>query len=213
MSEISGTTNINDLPTSPQQVNPEENVVLEKSENVKIDNSFQNLQQQRQEDIPPSTSATAIDNQKMMNNLVTGLQQASASGVTELSSRDIPIDTSQMTSDAQIKPNFVPQAPADYIAQQESPEEMIMNNTKSQNKKDSLEILYEELQVPILLAALFFLFQLPALRKGIFKFIPSLFNKDGNPNIYGYIFNSILFAVLYYIFDKLMKHFSVIQVS
>ena len=36
----------------------------------------------------------------------------------------------------------------------------------------------------------------------LFSFLPALFNKDGNPNLYGYVFNSIIFGLLYSLLIK-----------
>ena len=109
-------------------------------------------------------------------------------------------------SDEQIKPNFIPkESPIDYIANHDTAQDIIRNNMKTQNNMDYAEKIYQEFQMPILVAILFFLYQLPAVKKYIHKIIPSLFNKDGNPNFYGYIFNSIFFAMMYYFTINVMK--------
>jgi len=33
-----------------------------------------------------------------------------------------------------------------------------------------------------------------------------LFNKDGNPNLTGYILNSLFFGILYYVISKTLNH-------
>ena len=71
---------------------------------------------------------------------------------------------------------------------------------------NTLESIYEELQTPILIAALFFLFQLPFIRKKIHKLIPSFFNSDGNYNLSGNLFNCIIFAGSYYGLSKGMGY-------
>ena len=81
---------------------------------------------------------------------------------------------------------------------------------RRQNRDSNLDVMYEELQIPILLAILFFMFQLPVFRTYLFKFLPSLFNKDGNPNLSGYVVNSILFALLYYIIKNTLNYFTTI---
>ena len=62
--------------------------------------------------------------QNVMNELVNGIQRASVSGMTNLSSRDIPMNTTNMMNDDQIKPNYVPRNHMkeefqDYIGQHE----------------------------------------------------------------------------------------------
>ena len=72
-----------------------------------------------------------------------------------------------------------------------------------------MDVLYDELQIPILIAVLYFTFQLPVVRKNLFKFLPSLFSKDGNPNLSGYITNSLIFGALYFGLTKGMKYFAI----
>ena len=194
-----GTTSIDSLPISPQTQN---NIQLEVNENVRIENPSQHLQKTREED--PAV------NQRNLNQFVTGLQQASASGMTGLPSRDIPQSQEHLTQDAQMQPNFIPshQGGGDYILNHQTSEDIIRENARRQTKTDSLDELYNEMQIPILIAVLYFLFQLPVVRKNIFKYIPSLFLKDGNYNLSGYILNSVMFAGLYFIMTKGIRHFS-----
>ena len=194
-----GTTSIDSLPISPQTQN---NIQLEMKENVRVDNPSQHLQKSREED--PAV------NQRNLNQFVTGLQQASASGMTTLPSRDIPQSQEHLTQDAQMQPNFIPnhQGGGDYILNHQTSEDIIRENARRQTKTDSLDELYNEMQIPILIAVLYFLFQLPVVRKNIFKYIPALFHKDGNYNLSGYILNSLMFAGLYFLMTKGIKHFS-----
>jgi hypothetical protein len=194
-----GTTSIDSLPISPQTQN---NIQLEMKENVRVDNPSQHLQKSREED--PSV------NQRNLNQFVTGLQQASASGMTTLPSRDIPQSQEHLTQDAQMQPNFIPNnaGMGDYILNHQTSEDIIRENARRQTKTDSLDELYNEMQIPILIAVLYFLFQLPVVRKNIFKYIPTLFHKDGNYNLSGYILNSLMFAGLYFLMTKGIKHFS-----
>ena len=195
-----GTTSIDSLPQTP------ENIRLETTEryptNMKIDNSVQQLKNTLEED--PAML------QKNLNQFVTGIQQASAAGMTGLPSRDIPQSQTHLTQDMQIQPNFVPTGgPQDYIYDHQTSEEIVQKNAQRQAKTDSLDELYNELQTPLLIAVLYFLFQLPVVRKNIFNFAPMLFQKDGNPNLSGYVINSCLFASLYYALTKSLRHFSI----
>ena len=194
-----GTSSIDSLPISPQTQN---NIQLEMNENVRIDNPSQDLQKTRDED--PTI------NQRNLNQFVSGLQQASASGMTGLPSRDIPQSQEHLTQDAQMKPNFIPSSDGggDYILNHQTSEDIIRENARRQTKTDSLDELYNEMQIPILIAVLYFLFQLPVVRKNIFKYIPALFHTDGNYNLSGYILNSLMFAGVYFIMTKGIKHFS-----
>ena len=140
--------------------------------------------------------------QNVMNELVNGLQRASASGMTNLHSRDIPMNTMGMMNDAQINPNYVPQnhrkEEEDYISQHE---EEVMNEVKYSNQistTDTMENIYKLIQVPLLVGILYFAFQMPVFRKYMLKYIPSIFNSDGNYNIRGLVFVSSLFGAGYF---------------
>lgn len=194
-----GTTSIDSLPMSPQTP---DNIKLETNE--RVENPSNVLKQKREDETK--------DMQQNLNQFVTGIQQASAAGMTGLPSRDIPQNQTHLVQDEQVQPNFIPrvqQGNQDYIHEHQTSEDIIRRNEQRQIKTDSLDELYNEMQTPILIGVLYFLFQLPVVRKNIFKFAPMLFNKDGNPNLSGYIINSIIFAFLYFSLTKSIRHFSV----
>jgi hypothetical protein len=144
---------------------------------------------------PPAELST-----KAINQIVSGLQQASQSGLTQLPSRDIPMSTQQLTQDVQIKPNYVPAANnKDYIEQHDN-YQSLLNKKKSESKQqDRLDSLYEELQIPLLVMVLFFLFQMPYVSKLLLKRFPSLFLRDGNPAFGGHLLKTALFGIAFYI--------------
>jgi hypothetical protein len=194
---MADTTSLNDLPTDPVAGGgSDQNVVLQTSE--KSTNYDPNS--------TAHTAGTEIYEQKMMNEVVTGIQQANASGGLELPSRDIPTNTVHFADEA-VQPNYVPQKEQeDYIQNTDTEQEILARRMKNKNSRDSLEILYDEFQIPIIIGLLYFIFQLPVVRSKLTILIPSLFNKDGNPNLSGYIFNSIFFSLLYYVISKSMAH-------
>jgi hypothetical protein len=61
-----------------------------------------------------------------------------------------------------------------------------------------MENIYKLIQIPLLVSILYFAFQLPVFRKYVVKYIPSLFNADGNYNISGLVFVSVLFGGSYF---------------
>ena len=214
-----GTTSLDSLPLSPQTG---DNIRLETREkNVRVNNPTQNLQQERENDLLAIQQNAAqgqgqqMQGQQMqmpqgnLNQFVTGIQQASAAGLTGLPSRDIPQNQQHISQDFQIQPNYIPQPAAgvggDYIQEHQTNDEIIRAQAQKQRKQDSMEGLYDELQTPLLIGVLFFLFQLPVVQKQILKLLPSLFNKDGNPNLSGYIITSAAFAGAYYILMKGMR--------
>lgn len=146
--------------------------------------------------INPGTQGTDSLDQSTINLLVNGLQQAKT---TQLSSRDIPVTTDGLVNDTQVQPNYVPPPETDdYIGDYK-----VSHDYEDNNKLDDI---YNELQTPILIAALYFLFQLPFIRNILFKYFPILFASDGNLNINGFLFNSIFFGMIYYVINKLTTH-------
>lgn len=238
------TTSIDDLPTDPSSGNMNNNVVLQKMElssgagggpgmqgqpqpqgqiyNPNISGlglgvgGSSHLQQPQQQTPPPPN---------IMNEMISGLQRASASGMTNLPSRDIPMTTSNMMNDAQINPNFIPNPHAQAQAQgqqvnQYGPRPMSSNNyieeheqdmtseekyRKSQFVNSNAENIYKLIQIPVIVGILYFAFQLPVTRKYVLKFIPSVFNPDGNYNISGLIFMSALFAGSFFGLSKVLE--------
>jgi len=197
---MTDTTNLTDLPTDPTVGGGGENVVLQTTE--KPSHYEPNV-----EAISTNNAPNDINEQKMMNEVITGIQQATASGALNLPSRDIPTNTVHF-SDEQTKPNFVPQQPdqPDYIHNNDTEQEILARRMKGQNSRDSLEILYDEFQIPIIICLMYFIFQLPIVKSKVLSILPSLFNKDGNPNLTGYVFNSMFFGISYYVISKSLIH-------
>jgi hypothetical protein len=143
-----------------------------------------------------------------VNEFVSGLQRATASGMTALPIRDVPRNTESVVSDEQTMPNYVPKAPHDYIREHhENTQSFLEHHERSTNRGESIDIVYETLQVPILLAILYFTFQLPVMRKYLLMYLPSIFNKDGNHNLSGLLFISILFSCTYYGINFVLSQF------
>jgi len=210
--EMSDTTSIDDLPTATgQNANTQnQNVVIQKTEPGALSYS------PNVPDLAPAAQGPPLNpsqqpNQKLMNELVSGVQRASMTGMTALPSRDIPRDTSVMMQDAQVQPTYVPQPQrqVDYIQDHETSstlERVMQQNTRGSNRADTLETFYEEIQSPLMLAILYFAFQLPAVKRYMFRYLPSsLFNSDGNANLTGLIAMSAMFGISFYTIQKSMN--------
>jgi len=185
------TTSINDLPTDPGaggSMGGNVNLVINEST------------------ASSNTNNTMSLDQSTISQIVNGLQQASLAGATSLPSRDIPLNTEQLTKDVEVQPNYIP-APQmrDYINESD---EDINNYYRSEKMESSLDSVYDELQAPLLLAVLYFLFQLPFFKRGILKYLPFLCHTDGNYNFNGLLFVCALFGFIYYSLSKTVKHFS-----
>jgi len=145
-----------------------------------------------------------------INEMVTGLQKAVSNNMTSLPERDIPYDPERITHDQHIKPNFVPPPPPNhnYIEDEMDYEDMMRRNQNEKYEQHRMDTLYDELQGPVTVAILFFLFQLPFFNKNLMKFVPSLFKNDGHPKFTGYLLKTFLFAGSIFLMNKGFTMFS-----
>jgi len=192
---MSDATSILDLPTDP----------------VGGGNITNNITMTAQENITPQSGGGGMTlDQSTITQIVNGLQQATLAGATQLQSRDIPMNTNGIAADPQVMPNYVPPPSPqhqDYIKNYEHPSDMVNNYNKGKQMNDSLDEMYNEIQTPVLLSVLYFLFQLPFFKKLLYTYIPFLFSNDGNYNINGFIFTSILFGTLFHVLMKTTTYF------
>ena len=209
---MENSTNIMDLPTDPANGGQNTGMNGPTSMNGPINMNGPNVKMVATEQ--QSASPMTLD-QTTINQIVSGLQQASASGATQLASRDIPMTTSNIMQDQEVRPNYIPPPPPiqtnNYISEHENinqtPYDIMNDYNKNIERNGQLDDIYKEIQVPLLLAVLYFLFQLPIFKKWLFSYFPILFSNDGNFNINGYLFTSVLFSILYYLLDKINKYF------
>ena len=118
----------------------------------------QNQQQQMQQKKPQNLADLSKES---INKIIQGLQDASKTGSTDLPSRDIPMMTEHIMHDNSARPNFVPSPPAEkanYIQDEETMETLI--NQKKNQYKDKMDSFYDEIQTPLLIMIMFFIFQL-----------------------------------------------------
>ena len=218
---MSDTTNISDLPTAQLSNNTSNNVLLEKKElpkantkessvsitkeNIKVPNIINNENKKRETELNNNLQPN------VMNELVNGLQQASMKGMTSLPSRDIPRDTNHITQDETTKPNYIPKANNfDYISEHEKKEDIINKHVINANKQDTFDYLFEELQTPVLISLLYYLFKQPFIEKLLLKYFPVFFKKSGHFKWYGSLIMSLLFGATYYSFNTFFNHLSIL---
>lgn len=169
-----------------------------------------NVNEQMQQNLPSQSDTGISLDQSTINQIVNGLQQLGSTSITQLQSRDIPRTTENVVQDPYVQANYIPppqpNSVKDYINEYPEKNEIISNYNRQTKHLSQLDQLYEEIQIPLMIIILYFIFQLPAFKKMIFKYFPILFFKDGNMNIYGYLFTSLLFGILYYLISKLAIH-------
>jgi hypothetical protein len=212
--DSSSTTRITDLP---------ENITIQQVQ----------LQQQQGSQLPPTISMTQsksnqLDSQSM-NYLPMNIhpnpygppslpsqqqtsipqqyhEQLSQIPPQRLPSRDIPMDTLGYTQDQEIQSNYIPPShQKDYVREYESTTEKNMREYKEKKRNlNTLDYWITELQFPLLISILFFLFQLPILNTLFYKnFKTIFFREDGNINLYGLLAKTMLFGSSMYILGKI----------
>jgi hypothetical protein len=122
--------------------------------------------------------------------------------------RGVPNDTEMYQNDEQVRPNHVPSAKltTDYLREYEDRMiKMTDEHQKEKHRKELIGSLYDEFQTPILIGVLFFLFQIPIINMMMFKYLSfmKIYNDDGNLNLYGLMFKSVLFGLTYFGFVRL----------
>jgi hypothetical protein len=188
---MSNTTSIHELPTDPAGGGSIEG-------NIGIVTN----------DIPQRDNNMTLE-ESTIHQIINGIQQASATGATNLPSRDIPTSTTQITQDPYIQPNYIPTPSTNkYIDESITNSDIIQTYNNNYEKEDSLDKLYNQIQIPLLLAILYFIFQLPIVKNKLFKYMPILFNSDGNINLTGLIITSIMFGTTYMTLSKTMAMIS-----
>jgi hypothetical protein len=214
---MTDTTSIDDLPGVPATATQGSGLVQNQKPEIPIQTYNPNVsgvqmplqqqqqQQQQQQGTPPQTTVASNMN---VNEFVSGLQRATSSGLTALPIRDVPRNTDSVVSDEQTVPNYIPRDQVDYIRDHhENTRSFMDHRARSGNQSESLDVIYDTLQVPILLAILYFTFQLPVMRKYLLLYLPSIFNKDGNHNLSGLLFISVLFSCTYYGINFVLNQF------
>lgn len=141
-----------------------------------------------------------------------------------LPSRDIPKDLPAIVlqADGATVPNYIPAPPTQPTQQQTQTQDQRSleamfddmavreRNAKRQTmerRRRFADDLLVQLQRPILLALLFFLFQLPSLRMGLVRYVPflKLCGADGNLSTLGMTVFSMLFGACVFGLDNFVN--------
>lgn len=119
-----------------------------------------------------------------------------------LPSRDIPMDTTSYVQDESIKANYIPPSTRSRLGLEEDEDDYLPKPKKGKREKKEKKVHFAddwmvEWQRPILVAMLYFLFQMPMLNVLMLKYLKVLkmFGEDGNLNYVGFTFKSIVFGV------------------
>ena len=123
-----------------------------------------------------------------------------------LPSRDIPQVTISHVQDEQVRPNYIPKVhfEEDYVKKHEDMTEKNLREYEEKNKKEKkMDIILNEIQIPIFIAILYFFFQIPFVNQLFKRFaFLSIYNSDGNFNFKGLLLKSLIFGSVYYVIIK-----------
>ena len=199
-------SNIASLPTDPAGGGSiGGNVQLSAVEQNKVISNMQESVNAQMGSGQPTNQPVELS-QSTIAELVSGIQKMSNSGNTSLPSKDVPMSEASVIIDETVKPNYVPASDnTDYIKDYISNDTILRDHEKTEVATKRVEDMYDELQTPILAAILYFMLQLPAVKKYETKFIPGLFNTDGNINLYGVLFNSIIMFSILFIVKRVLN--------
>lgn len=145
-----------------------------------------------------------------IHEVVSGIQEASITGATTLPVRDFPRDTQYITNDQQVQPSYVPApqpAQQGYVeADEYEAQEAAARYRATQNYNAAFDGAYADLHLPVMLAVLYFIMQLPVVKKVLSTQFSSIVHVDGNYNLYGYLLTSALFGGAYYALCKVLTY-------
>ena len=132
-----------------------------------------------------------------------------------LPAHDIPIVQTNYQQDETVKPNYIPKAQidVDFVKQHEEITDKKIQQHETIKRRTSLvDSILTNLQTPILVALLFFIFQLPVFNTMIYKRFAflSIHDADGNINMWGIAMKSLLFGSAFYTLSQSIEYLSVI---
>ena len=119
------------------------------------------------------------------------------------------MNTNRIVQDERIKANYIPsikkQDIKKYLKEMKEEAEIEKHNALKNEKEEQIDILYNDLQEPLIIMILFFLFQLPASTELFKRLFPFLITRDGYPRISGYLVKTCIFGGVFFIINKLIR--------
>ena len=151
-----------------------------------------------QYDHPPRNPPAQTSSLDMMPNFVPPQPQ-------RLPSRDIPTNQNHYTHDEEVQANYIPPPPPkvkDYIKEYDETEsKRVRDHEITKYRQDWMEDIARSYQIPLLIAILYFIFQMKVVSRVMFAYLGRLgwfYQEDGSLNVYGMGLKSSLFAGVYW---------------
>lgn len=113
--------------------------------------------------------------------------------------------------DEQIVANHIPKPKltTDYLRDYEDKlTKLSAEHQKAKHQESLITSVYDEMQIPILIGLMFFMFQMPIVNSMMYRYLAfmKLYNEDGNLNLYGLVFKSTLFGFFYFAFIRITTY-------
>lgn len=216
------TTSINELPETMPSQNSLPNLSYSPNITATINNNMPSADNSTHpmpssSEMNQSNGVLKLD-QSAINQIVSGLQQASLNGGTKLKSKDIPTETTHLSMDPNTQLNYIPN-PAmrlpqrdgephyneQYIHEDDNYENILNQNIQETKYKKEFDKYLDEMQMPLIVGILFFMFQLPFTRSFMHNNLSFLFYADGNMNLNGYVLTSLFFSFIYFVLFKILN--------
>lgn len=160
--------------------------------------------------IVPNPEQTTVGQKMPSQNVY--LEQSNLNNTQQqrLPSRHIPQDTTTYAQDQQVQPDYIPvqEHLKDYVREHDDMNtERIIVHEQKKSRAERIDQILNELQTPILVSLLYFIFTSPYISTIIFKKFSflNIYSSDGNFNIYGLLLKSLLFGTSYYSFSYVTR--------
>jgi hypothetical protein len=121
------------------------------------------------------------------------------------------MDQSGYQQDEEIQPNYIPRVKltSDYVKDYEDVTNTGIRHHENRKAKTSMvDRILSDLQTPIMVALIFFIFQMPMMTTMLYRNFAflSVYNPDGNVNFYGMILKSVLFGSVFYSLQNTIQY-------
>lgn len=209
------TTELSSLPTDPNVPNENQLPLPNKSQNTILSQetptmySTADLDQKRPQEMDLSDKAAGSES---INSIMKQVQTAASQGMTNISKVPIhhapPIEqhtidpqsnTNNINNTQEIGEKHVRFADQDYISNYEAPNTQELNTDKS-----PVPLIYH-FRTPIIVALLYYIFDMPAVKRIFLNVFPKFFKSDSNINDYGALLMAIIFGAIYYLVTKVYE--------
>ena len=132
-----------------------------------------------------------------------------------LPSRDIPMDQNTYQQDPSVNPNYIPPSNIqdDYLQKyQEFANDHCPNYNKLKHRESLMDSIFSEIQLPVFVGTLYFIFNLPIFNNFIMKYFSflDLYYDDGNINLLGIIIKSSMFGLIFFSLNKTIDYLTII---